>query len=449
MGKAEYESPHLRAHVRARKRGAMILLAAAYLSPNEGLAQDAQSVLRDLDSSNYQTQRKAVQAAQKIQSGPILDKLLHLAAHASHSNILGYACEVLGHYRDPRIFAVLEAVAAKKPRGWRPALVGLGLLGDPRSFAILVKALESPDNRHVPRWDYAARGLRHLGDKRAVAVLAKMVRANVHDSNVYGEVSRTIFALDRDLATVLFFEVMQDERVYKHHGLHFHLDKAKTKAVRDRATALINHKSAAVQLQAIHILGHTADTRTISTLLTIMEQAKPGSGHREAAINALGTAGHELAVPQLARHLRSENAAHRAAVAQALGKIGHVTATRSLVVALRKEEDMIPKLRLIEALGRVGDLRATATLGDYLDDTTVLEQPMQISTMWIFPYNTPVNYAAWWSIQKMRSGGKEPCALGRLLSPKWGGRTVTKDKIEAAAKWWREQRGRPGFHFEK
>jgi HEAT repeat protein len=344
---------------------------------------------------------------------------------------------------------VLETVAVKKPRGWYPALIGLGLLGDSRSFAILVKAIEGPENRHVPRWSYAAEGLRHLGDKRAGAILAKMVRANVHDSKVYGEVPRAIFVLDQDLALELFFEVLQDERVYEHHGLHRYLSKVKTKAVRGQAIALLDHKSEAVQLHAIHILGHTADTGTISTLLTIMEQAKTGSRRQEAAINALGTSGHELAVPQLARHLGSENAAHRAAVAQALGKIGHVTATRSLVVALRKEEEIIPKLRLVEALGRVGDRRAITTLGDYLEDTTMLEQPETISMMWIFPYNTPVNHSAWWSIQKIRSGGKEPCDLSRLLAPKWGGRAVTKDKIEDAAKWWREQHGKSGFHLGK
>jgi HEAT repeat protein len=432
-----------------RTAGIISLLVAVCWSPSQGLAQDAGSILRDLDSPNYQTQRKAVQAAQKIQSGPILDKLLHLAAQASHANILGYACEALGHYRDPRIFAVLETVAVKKPRGWYPALIGLGLLGDSRSFAILVKAIEGPENRHVPRWSYAAEGLRHLGDKRAGAILAKMVRANVHDSKVYGEVPRAIFVLDQDLALELFFEVLQDERVYEHHGLHRYLSKVKTKAVRGQAIALLDHKSEAVQLHAIHILGHTADTGTISTLLTIMEQAKTGSRRQEAAINALGTSGHELAVPQLARHLGSENAAHRAAVAQALGKIGHVTATRSLVVALRKEEEIIPKLRLVEALGRVGDRRAITTLGDYLEDTTMLEQPETISMMWIFPYNTPVNHSAWWSIQKIRSGGKEPCDLSRLLAPKWGGRAVTKDKIEDAAKWWREQHGKSGFHLGK
>lgn len=397
----------------------------------------AARILEDLDSRSYQTQRRAVLAARKVKGPAILAKLLELAVGARHPNIRGYACESLGHYRDPRIFPLLKEAAVSGPISTRMgALPGLGLLQDARSYPLLVKTLDDRDN-----WNYAATGLRHLGDPRAAAVLADIFRRHRQDHHVFGVVADTILALDEDLARDLFFWAIEDPKTWPHHRLERLLGRIRSPAVRQRAQKLLAHEDIRIQKTGVRILGGCGDVATVAVLLKVMDGSEP---LRLEAIRALGELGHELAVPQVARYLSADSAEVRAVVAEALGRIGHATAVRSLVLVLREETDMVPRLRMIEALGRVGDKQAVAELGRHLRDDTVLPQPMATSSISSFPYNTPVSWVAWWALVCIREG-KPPRPLNQLFQFHGRGAKVKESEIESATKWWREHRDKPGY----
>jgi HEAT repeat protein len=417
-------------------------LCAQGTGPQDATAPTTQQILKDLDSSNYQKQRRAVLAARKVKEPAILEKLLQLAVHARHPNIKGYACETLGHYRDPRIFPLLrEAVTSGPPSTRMGALPGLGLLRDRRSYQLLARALK--DQRS--NWSYAATGLHHLGDKRGAEPLADVFRKHLHDHAVFGAVAEAILALDRDRAVDLFFAAIQDPKTFQHHRLDRLLGQVKTKDVRGRAQKLLAHEDLRVQRTGLRILGGCGDVGTVAVLLKVMDSDET---LRLEAIRAIGELKHELAVPQVARYLSADSADERAVVAEALGKIGHGTAVRSLVLALHAEEEIIPRLRMIEALGLTRDKQAVAELGRHLTDETLLPQPMTMSSIASFPYNTPVSWAAWWAIACIRDS-KPPQPLRQMFRFLGQGKQVKKSDIESATKWWQEHRHKPGFSLQK
>jgi HEAT repeat protein len=399
-------------------------------------------VLEDLDSGNYQTQRRAVLAARRVKEPAILDKLLQLAVDARHPNIKGYACETLGHYRDPRVFPVLQKAVTAGPISTRMgALPGLGLLQDPRSYQLLVKALED----HRNNWGYAAKGLHHLGDKRGAAPLADIFRRHQHDHAVYGAVAETLLGLDPDRAIDLFFAAVLDEKVRQYYHLARLLGRTRSEAVRERAQQLLEHDDKQIQKTGIRILGQTGDIGTVAVLLRVMDS---NEGLRMEAVLALGELGHELAIPQIARYLSADNAAQRAVVARALGKIGHGTSVRYLVLALNQEAEIVPRLRMIEALGLIRDKQAVAELGRHLKDDTLREQPIKMSSIAPFPYNTPVNWAAWWAIASIRDN-KPPRPIRELFRFHGRGTQVKKSDIESATGWWQEHRDKPGYSLQQ
>jgi HEAT repeat protein len=419
-----------------------VLLGWVLLAPL--WAQDSPTkdrVLRDLDSRNYQTQRRAVLAARKVRDPKILEKLLQLAVAARHPNIRGYACESLGHYRDPRIFPLLKKAATSGPVSTKMgALPGLGLLGDPRAFDVLVKALENRSD-----WGYAATGLRHLGDKRGAAPLADVFRRHRQDYAVFGAVAEAILALDADLGENLFFWAICDPKTYRQHRLDRLLGQLRQPSVRQSARKLLKNKDIKVQKTGLRILGGCGDAGTVAVLLKVMDGEE---NLRLEAIRALGDLGHELAVPQVARYLVGKSDKQRAVAAEALGKIGHGTAVRSLVQALQKETEILPKLWMIEALGRIGDKRAVSELGRHLKDDTVFQQPMDISSIWGFPYNVPVSWTAWWAITSIRKGKPEK-PLRKLLQFHGHGTELKKSDIATATSWWQDHRDKPGYSCRK
>ena len=433
-----------------------LLLAAASQVP----AQDKTSVLRDLDSQTYQTQRRAVTAARTVRSEPIMEKIIELAEKAAHPNIRDYALETLGHYRDPRIFPILERTLSGTVKSVKvnasarlSALIAIGLQQNKRSFDILVKSLDPP-LEHLPRWRSwfaTSQGMRHLKDPRAAKHLARILRENLDQSDAYGSITEVIAELDPNLAVDQFFAILTNPRVYSHHNLTSLLGGIKSQEVRERATSLVLDKeqSESVRSHAAQILGQVADTRSISVLLTVMEQAEAQTSLKIAAVNALGETRHELAVPQLARYLRVDESDQRKAVAKALGRIGHATATRPLVQALRKEEELETRIRIIEALGRVGDRRAINVIGAYLDDEAVLHQPATVSRDWPFPHNTPVHFLTWWAIRRIRIG-KEPCSLGKLARPLTAtDKNAMLEKVRQTKIWWDEHRSKSEFRLRK
>ena len=400
-----------------------------------------EQILKDLQQKNYQVLRRAVVAARTTKDPRLLEKLLQLAQHARHPNIRMYACETLGHYRDKRIFDLLSKAAAEGPLSARNgALLGLGLLQDKRSYDILVKGLKDRNN-----WSAAATGLRHLGDTRGAEPLVRLIINNNHDHFVFGRVTEALFALDRDRSVDEFFAIITIAATYKHHRLDLMLGRVKTDSVRKRAEKLLEHDDLHVQKVGLRILGAAGNVQTVAILLKVMDGNKD---LRLNAVEALGELGHELAVPQMARYLKSDKDAVRSSSAKALGKIGHTTAVRPLVAALHAEKRTIPKLRMIEALGLIGDKRGVTELGKHLEDDSIELQPMTISSIWSFPYNASVKWAAWWALATIRDG-KQPRPVADVFQSHGRGKPPETKEMEATTKWWNTSRGKPGFSLKK
>ena len=92
-------------------------------------------------------------------------------------------------------------------------------------------------------------------------------------------------------------------------------------------------------------------------------------------------------------------------------------------------------MRLIEALGRLGDKAAIEVLLPLIDDTTLLAQPKKVRSIWSFPWNARVHGAAVWAILTIRNG-KQPFRLADLSNFR-GGNPPPRIATDVAAirKW--------------
>ena len=130
---------------------------------------------------------------------------------------------------------------------------------------------------------------------------------------------------------------------------------------------------------------------------------------RHPAIHVLSAFANRKSVPALLAHL-ARRPEDRAPVIEALGKTKDPRAVAPLIATLLNEQELLPKMRLIEALGRLGDKAALDVLLPLARDETVLKQPRSISSVRGFPWNARIDAAAAWAIVKIRTG-KEPFPL--------------------------------------
>jgi HEAT repeat protein len=128
--------------------------------------------------------------------------------------------------------------------------------------------------------------------------------------------------------------------------------------------ALNYHKDKYIQMNAIKALGKLGDKRAVEPLVSILIISN-GNYHRENpalgeyAILALGDIGDAGAVKPLIDSMTFNSPL--GAVVKSLVKIG-TPAVEPLISALRTQEDWDIKIRTIEALGKIGDIRAVKPL---------------------------------------------------------------------------------------
>ena len=107
--------------------------------------QDIRGLIRLLSSPDFTVQWKAAEGLGRM-GGKVVPRILRLSRNPNPMVRLGMV-EALADIRDPSAVPVLEKMLTRDDSGevrWAATLT-LGAIGDPRSFGILVTALQDPD----------------------------------------------------------------------------------------------------------------------------------------------------------------------------------------------------------------------------------------------------------------------------------------------------------------
>ncbi|MHC4222911.1 MAG: HEAT repeat domain-containing protein [Planctomycetota bacterium] len=377
---------------------ALLLVLAWSVLGDDG--RSTEDLLAALSDRHYQVRRKAVLAVEGRKEAELLDRIIEIAQSDPHPNIRGYAADVLGSFRDKRIFPILARMAQEEEYGPRSdAYVALGKLGDPRGRKLLLEGLQA--GRGIR--GYAAEGLGLLGDAEGFEPVARLLLQHADDPYV------------AELAPQAL------ERIRKPDALVF---------LRKHFVAL----PSAARMSTARVLGRHPDEKTRTMMEGLLKS--DDRSVRLPAIRVLSGLRDKKSTPALLAHLarRTED---RAPVVEALGKARDPRAAAPLIAELRVEKELLVKMRLIEALGRLGDKAAIEVLLPLIDDTTLLAQPKTISAIWDFPWNTRVHGAAAWAILTIRDG-KEPFLLADLSSFRDGQPPARVTKDIAAIREWAE-----------
>ena len=126
----------------------------------------------------------------------------------------------------------------------------------------------------------------------------------------------------------------------------------------------------AIRMGAVKKLGAFREKKAVPYLSDLLAQDNNLWVRVECAI-ALGNIGDVLGVDPLLAALESNNPPVRREAATALGKIGDPGSVENLMIRLRKDNNRLVRIRIIEALGLFGDKRVKDTISAYLTDSDI------------------------------------------------------------------------------
>ena len=417
-----------------------LCLPAALLSAEEA-ERTVEDLLKSMRASDYQTRRRAVLAVKGRSESPLLERVLELAEKDPHQNIRAYAAEVLADSQDERVFHLLARMVAKDDYGPRTkALIALGQQGDPRAYGILLDHLKTRNAA------YAVKGLGLLGDTRAFEPVRKAYLAGLKDAYMSEFGPTALLALDAQAAETLLLDVLNEGEGHSRWSIARALQGRPTKRVRDAMLSHLASEDEKLRHLAIGVLGHVGGDRETDALLQHFETKEKD---RAWVAAALGEMKAKDATPTLITLLESESVEERASAAKALARIRDARSLRPLLKALGKEPEARIRVRMLEALGRLGDERAVSSLVPLLDDDSYSKQPMRFSRILPWPWNTQVSTAALWALRTILDG-KVPVGPEALTSfpdpraPAW-----VKETLPAFRRWWEAHKGEARYHFAK
>jgi HEAT repeat protein len=210
-------------------------------------------------------------------------------------------------------------------------------------------------------------------------------------------------------------------------------------------TALLATRDVDLRAVALDVLSAVGNGDTVPHLVRLFVR-EPGDRARVAfvleALLARGTA------PLLAETLESTAEPEvRRALAKALGTLRDPASLEALVRALQKETDDLARVRLLEALGRLGEKRALASVMRLVDDGAVTRQPMQVSSIWVFPWNARVGDVAVWAAASLVEG-TPPFALEGLSAFPEPPPSAQVEAVRARVKaFWAEHAGEARYRL--
>lgn len=125
-----------------------------------------------------------------------------------------------------------------------------------------------------------------------------------------------------------------------------------------------------IRMGAVKKLGVFKERKALPYLSDLLAQDNNLWVRVECAI-ALGNIGDASAIDSLLIALESNNPPVRREAATALGKIADPRSVENLMIRLRKDNNHLVRIRIIEALGLLGDKRAVDAISAYLTDPDI------------------------------------------------------------------------------
>jgi len=416
-------------------------IALAFVLASSGLAQQQRSsLLERLSHPRWIERTKAMREARTKQSPEVLAKLIDLAADEPRQGARRVAIETLGYYPDERIAAILLGIYTSDREQEiirASALEAMARRGDAGTRERLIASLGGGLLQRA-----AVKGLVLMPTPKAFDRLAKL-HARGHDPMISRNVTRAMLLADRKRALDILFADLGNSRCPNRPEIAGVLRESPGEDVRERCLAAVDEDDLGLQRAAIAVLGKCGNARTVAKLTWLMNENET---LRATCARSLGELGGARAVRSLIPYLRDKDAAVRAEVADAVARIGDRKAGEPLVRALRAEEDTRVLMSLVAALGDVREKRAIRDLVDLFDDGRVHAQPMGISSVWTFPYNVPLRYAALWSTRTILDG-KPPFDL-RKQQMMFGKPLFDEAAFEATQKWWKQHAEDPRYSLD-
>ena len=242
-------------------------------------------------------------------------------------DIRARAAMALGYIGDVRVIKPLIRTLKDKEWSVRKAAAGaLGYKRDPKVVEPLCNTLK--DEKESVR-EVAAIALGKIGDARAVEPLVQAL--NDQNWAVRSAATRALGNIGDDRATIPLCNIIKDE----------------TETVRE---------------EVVKVLSKMKDTRAIEPLVQTLKNQNRAV--RSAAAKALGNFGDMRAVEPLIQALKDQTSVAREAV-ESLGNLGDPRATEPLIQTLNSDTT-VSKERIVQALIKIGDLRAADTIINYL-----------------------------------------------------------------------------------
>lgn len=239
-----------------------------------------------------------------------------------------------------------------------PSLATLVGAGE-TSVALAVTALGARDRR-VRLVGVTLLSHEPLGTKkaRAKAVIAALPAIG---ADLRGEALQLLGELGGEEAVAPLTKAITDRktdgrtRIYAANGLGV----IRSPAARTALSAALDDPSPRVQEAAARNLGRLGDKAAVPALITRATAEMTAGFVRAAAATSLGRLGDRRAIAPLVLVLATETPAARMAAARALGALGDKTVVPALLTRL---SDLPALAGVVDALGKLGDRRATAGL---------------------------------------------------------------------------------------
>lgn len=344
----------------------------------------------------------------------VLDELITVLKADTYPSIRHEAVELLGEMHGPRVFEALRDALTRdqQARTKKRIVASFGTCGDARAFELLVELLQQPDVRAD-----AAGALGALADPRGFGALAALWQRLPEDAEVQRQAAVSLLKLDEKRAQpMLLARLARDPR-----------------ASEPLARALKDRKDPEVRRTFRALLGASESRQRNAAFDALLESLPLQGGDDEDAKALIG----------YWERLQGADGHRREWVAFTLGWTRSKAAAQWTCATLVKEKDHATKARLLEALGRLGEPRAIASLAPFL-----YERPERVLTCSVrfAPEYVPLQEVAAWSITMLRDGHGSPPAQ---WNP-WGySPDVSVGDSESVRAWWEAHREDPRWSFPR
>ncbi|MDW8106717.1 MAG: HEAT repeat domain-containing protein [Armatimonadota bacterium] len=255
------------------------------------------------------------------------------------------ATEVLAHFGAQSVPGLLELLRTKEDEGLRlDAIAALGRIGDRRATEAILPFLNLPPEKR--RVVLAALG--SIADPRTEAILVRALRSAEEDPDARAQVALGLGKLGTPSALRALQGALAELNLTVANAAALGLQRAGVRALPYLAEAA-RHPEPAVRQRAADALGGIADAQAVRLLASLLRD--PDVRVARAAAAALGTVRHPEAVPELVRALKHTDGGVVQNAARSLAQIG-APAVEALLVALR-DPDPATAYWAAEALSQI------------------------------------------------------------------------------------------------